>query len=288
MSQANEAAVGRRNHPLGLLGRLLLNLIFIVFSITCVYPIFWIFYSSLKTQAEFAMASLPLPKAPTLVNYISVFTQTKMPLFVFNTARVTFFTVFLTILFAFIFGYMFSRYSFKGKGLLYTFILIGMLVPIHALLVPIYVQLNGSGLANSWFTLILPYVAFGIPFATILIESFIGTIPRTFEEAAAIDGSSFIRTLFTIILPLAMPVIATIAIIQFFASWNEFSFSLILISKESLRTIQVGLTSFKTMYTTDYPRLMAGMMVGMAPVMIIYFIFSDRIIKGMMAGAIKG
>jgi raffinose/stachyose/melibiose transport system permease protein len=211
-----------------------------------------------------------------------------MPLFVLNSARVTVFTVFLTIVFAFIFGYMFSRYSFKGKSILYTFILIGMLVPIHALLVPIYVQLNGTGLSNKWYTLILPYVAFGIPFATILIESFIGTIPRTFEEAAAIDGSSFIRTLFTIILPLAMPIIATIAIIQFFASWNEFPFSLILINKESLRTVQVGLTLFKNMYITDYPRLMAGMMVAMTPVMILYFIFSDRIIRGMMAGAIKG
>ena len=136
--------------------------------------------------------------------------------------------------------------------------------------------------------LAFPYVAFGMPLAMVLTESFIKTIPRSFEEAAYIDGASFLHTMFMIILPLAMPILATVTIITFFYCWNEFSFALVLTSDDAARTIPVGLTMFKSAYTTDYPSLMAGILVSLLPVMILYYVCSDRIIKGMMAGAIKG
>ena len=121
-----------------------------------------------------------------------------------------------------------------------------------------------------------------------LIESYISAVPKELEEAAAIDGSGFFMTIFKIIFPLTGPILATVAIIQFFAVWNEFSFALILVSKETLRTVPVGLTMFKGAYTIDYPRMMAGILVTMFPVMLLYFIFSRRIIESMVAGAVKG
>jgi raffinose/stachyose/melibiose transport system permease protein len=265
-----------------------LNMVLFIFSITCIFPIVWILYSSLKTQAEFAVNSVGLPHVFTFANYFSVIRETNMLRYMLNSAIVSVVSVVAIIVLAFILSYFLARFSFKGRNFIYTYLLLGMLLPIHALLVPIYINLRNISMLNRQLTLVLPYVAFGLPAAMVLTEAFIRTIPRTFEEAAAIDGSSFTRTLCTIIFPLTMPILATITIIQFFGSWNEFSFSLVLISDDYLRTIPVGLTMFKSIYEVNYPRLMAGMMASLLPVMILYFIFSDRIIQGMTAGAIKG
>lgn len=268
--------------------RVICNLIFIIFSFTCVFPIVWIFYSSFKTQAEFMQSSVALPKALDFSNYINVFTSTSMPKYMLNSARNTLLSVAVIIIVAFLAGYVLSRYKFRGRAAIYNYFIMGMLIPIHALLVPMYVQLNEMGLTNHWYTLLIPYIGFGLPISIMLIESYISSIPGELEEAAAIDGCSFARTLFQIVFPLASPILATVAIIQFFAVWNEFTFALILVNNDNLRTVPVGLTMFKGAYTVEYPRMMTGIIVTMLPVMILYFIFSKRIIEGMVAGAVKG
>ena len=268
--------------------KVICNGLLLVFSFSCIFPMVWIFYSSFKTQAEFTQSSTALPQALNLKNYISVFTQTKLGMYMLNSARNTILSVLIIIVFSFLAGYVLSRYRFRGRSLIYNYFIMGMLIPVHALLVPMYVQLRQSGLTNHWYTLLFPYVAFGLPISIMLIESYIASIPKELEEAAAIDGCGFFRCLFQIVFPLAMPILSTVAIIQFFAVWNEFSFSLILVNSDTLRTVPVGLTMFKSAYTVDYPRLMAGIMTTTLPVMILYFVFSKRIIEGMVAGAVKG
>ena len=264
------------------------NLIMLLFSFSCIFPILWLLSSSLKTQQEFAQSSMALPSALNLKNYISVFTETNMLRYIVNSLRNTVLSVGLIIIMAFTAAYVLSRYKFKGRNFIYNYFIIGMLIPIHALLVPMYVQFKQAGLTNHWYTLLLPYIAFGLPISIMLIESYTSAVPKELEEAAAIDGSGFFMTIFKIIFPLTGPILATVAIIQFFAVWNEFSFALILVSKETLRTVPVGLTMFKGAYTIDYPRMMAGILVTMFPVMLLYFIFSRRIIESMVAGAVKG
>lgn len=270
------------------IGKVICNGLLLVFSFSCIFPMVWIFYSSFKTQAEFTQSSTALPQALNLKNYISVFTQTKLGMYMLNSARNTILSVLIIIVFSFLAGYVLSRYRFRGRSLIYNYFIMGMLIPVHALLVPMYVQLRQSGLTNHWYTLLFPYVAFGLPISIMLIESYIASIPKELEEAAAIDGCGFFRCLFQIVFPLAMPILSTVAIIQFFAVWNEFSFSLILVNSDTLRTVPVGLTMFKSAYTVDYPRLMAGIMTTTLPDMILYFVFSKRIIEGMVAGAVKG
>lgn len=270
------------------IGKVICNGLLLVFSFSCIFPMVWIFYSSFKTQAEFTQSSTALPQALNLKNYISVFTQTKLGMYMLNSARNTILSVLIIIVFSFLAGYVLSRYRFRGRSLIYNYFIMGMLIPVHALLVPMYVQLRQSGLTNHWYTLLFPYVAFGLPISIMLIESYIASIPKELEEAASIDGCGFFRCLFQIVFPLAMPILSTVAIIQFFAVWNEFSFSLILVNSDTLRTVPVGLTMFKSAYTVDYPRLMAGIMTTTLPVMILYFVFSKRIIEGMVAGAVKG
>jgi raffinose/stachyose/melibiose transport system permease protein len=164
----------------------------------------------------------------------------------------------------------------------------GLLIPIHSLLVPIYVVFNNTGMGNKWFTLMIPYIAFGLPIAIFLVEGYVKAIPVALEEAAAIDGSSFSRTLFTVILPICKPILTTAGIIQTFACWNEFSFALVLIKDSKLFTVPLAMTQFTGQFASDYPKIMAAMLITMSPIIVFYFGFSKQIIKGMVAGAVKG
>lgn len=267
------------------------NAILLLFSISCIFPLVWMFYSSLKLKRQFNADIIGLPTSPTLQNYIKVLTNKDYHIAdsMINSVRTTVLSVALIVLFGFIVGYILARVSFKLNRALYFLFLMGLLIPIHSLLVPIYVVFNGVGFSNKWFTLIIPYVAFGLPIAVFLVEGFIKSVPVELEEAAAIDGSSFTKTLFSIILPVTRPILTTVAIIQTFSCWNEFSFALVLSSKNvALQTVPLAMTNFKGQFASDYPKIMAGMLITMAPIVILYFAFSKKIIEGMVAGAVKG
>ena len=273
----------------GILG-FFLNFLMLLFSISCIFPLVWMFYSSLKTKRVFNADIMGLPKEPTFSNYQKIMTNADYHIgqSMWASVRTNVISIFFIALFGFIVGYILSRIKFKGNRLLYVMFLMGMLIPVHSLLVPIYVVFNKTGLGNQWFTLIIPYVAFGMPIAVFLVEGFIKAIPVELEEAAAIDGSSFTRTLFSIILPVAKPILVTIAIIQTFSCWNEFSFALVLIKDVKLQTVPLAMTMFKGQFASDYPKIMSAMLTTMAPVVVLYFAFSKQIIKGMVAGALKG
>lgn len=270
--------------------KLFLNLILIIFSLSCIFPLIWMFYSSLKEKRVFNADIIGLPTNPTLSNYMKILTNPDYHIYqsMFNSFRVTFLSVALIVICGFIVGYIIARVKFKLNRVLYVMFLMGMLIPIHSLLVPIYIVFKNFGLTDKWYTLIIPYVAFGLPIAIFLVEGFIKGIPVALEEAAAIDGSSFSRTLFSIILPVAKPILTTIAIIQTFACWNEFSFALVLVSNSKLQTVPLAMTQFTGQFASDYPKIMAAMLLTMSPIIILYFVFSKQIIKGMVAGAVKG
>lgn len=268
--------------------RVIPNLILMIFSITCVYPAIWLLYSSLKDKAEFYNNPVALPSHPSFQHYIDIFTKSKILVWMGNTVRNSAISLVFIIMIGFITGYFLSRYRFKGRKFLYGYFLLGMLVPVHALMVPMYVLFTKTGMTDQWFTLILPYTALSLPIAVFLVESFVYSVPVEVEEAAAIDGSSFHRTLFSIIMPMCKPILVTVGIIQFFYVWNEFTFALILINSEQLMTVPVGITLFKGQFTTDYPKMMTAMLVAILPAVILYFSFSKQIIKGMVAGAVKG
>lgn len=264
------------------------NLILILFSVTCIFPAIWLIYSSMKEKTEFYHSPIALPAHPSIQHYISILTESEFLSWLFNSFRTSVIALVFILIFGFTIGYFLSRYRFRGRNALYAYFLIGMLVPVHALMVPMYVLFTRTGLNDQWFTLILPYTALSMPIAVFLVESFVRSVPPEIEEAAAIDGSSRLRTIYTIVMPICRPILITVGIIQFFYIWNEFTFSLILINSQELMTIPVGLTLFKGQFSTDYPRMMTAMVLAILPTMIIYFIFSKQIIKGMVAGAVKG
>lgn len=267
-----------------------MNLILWIFSLSCIFPIIWMIYSSLKEKRAFNADIIGLPKNPTLINYIRILTNSDYHLgaSMWNSLRTTVLSIALIIIFSFVVGYILARIRFKLNRVLYVMFLMGMLIPIHSLLVPIYVVFKRCGLSNRWFTLLLPYVSFGLPMGIFLVEGFVKTVPVDLEEAAAIDGSSFSRTLWSIIFPICRPILVTVAIIQVFSCWNEFSFALVLIKDVELQTVPLALTQFKGQFASDYPKQMAAMLITMAPIVALYFGFSKQIINGMVAGAVKG
>ena len=273
----------------GILG-VIINAILMVFSLTCIFPLIWMLYSSLKEKRVFNADIMGLPKDPTLANYIKILSNKDYNLMqtMWNSLRTTVISVFLIVLIAFVVGYILARIDFALNKPLYVMFLMGMLIPIHSLMVPIYIIFSRTGLSNHWYTLLLPYVAFALPMSIFLVQGYVKGIPVELEEAAAIDGSTFSKTLFGIILPVCKPILVTVAIINVFSCWNEFSFALILLKDLALYTVPLGLKQFTGQFNSDYPKIMAAMLLTMSPIVVFYFAFSKQIIKGMVAGAVKG
>jgi raffinose/stachyose/melibiose transport system permease protein len=266
------------------------NVVLWVFSLSCIFPIVWMFYSSFKEKRAFNADVIGLPKEWTLINYKRILTNPDYHLgaSMWNSVRTTGISIVLIVLFGFVVGYVLARVKFKGNRVLYVMFLMGMLIPIHSLLVPIYVVFNKLNLSNQWFTLILPYVSFGLPLAIFLVEGYVKGIPPALEEAACIDGCNFSQSMWRIIMPICKPILITVAIIQVFSCWNEFSFALVLIKDQALQTVPLAMTQFKGQFASDYPKQMAAMLITMSPIIVLYFLFSKQIIKGMVAGAVKG
>jgi raffinose/stachyose/melibiose transport system permease protein len=264
------------------------NALMALLAVTCVFPIIWMIYSSLKTQAEFTLNILTLPAKPQFTNYIRALKEGRMGTYFLNSAYNSVISVVLALVIAYITGYCIARYKFKGRNFIYFYFLSGMLIPIYALLIPIFIEFKWLGLINRQFTLIIPYIAFQLPMSVFLVESFVKTIPTEIEEAAYMDGSSLILTMIKIIMPICGPVLATSLILSFLGNWNEFPLALVLLSKESLKTLPVGLTNFVGAYTVDYTLMFAALVVATLPVIIIYLVFYKQIIQGMVAGAVKG
>lgn len=267
-----------------------MNAVLWIFSLSCIFPIIWMMYSSLKEKRAFNANIVGLPEEPTLQNYIRILTNPDYHLgeSMWNSVRTTGISIIMIVLFSFMVGYILSRVRFKLNRVLYVMFLMGMLIPIHSLLVPIYVVFQRCGISNQWYTLLLPYISFGLPMGIFLVEGYVKGIPVSLEEAAAIDGSTFSHTLWSIIFPICKPILVTVGIIQIFSCWNEFSFALVLIKDVSLQTVPLALTQFKGQFASDYPKQMAAMLITMSPIIIMYFAGSKQIIKGMVSGAVKG
>lgn len=160
------------------IAKFLANTILIIFSFTCIFPAVWLFYSAMKTKSEFYENAIGLPKSFNLDNYLYVLQKSDMLKWGVNTIRNTAISLVLILLIGFIVGYFIARFQFKGRKFLYSYFLLGMLVPIHALMIPMYILFSKTGLGDSWYTLIFPYTAFGIPISVFLVESYVKSVPE--------------------------------------------------------------------------------------------------------------
>ena len=270
------------------IGNICLNLIAWGASISVLFPLVWMSYSAVKDNGEFMKDSLALPTELIFDNFSKAFEIGKLWLAMGNSALYSIINIVIVAIMGVITAYFFSRYSFKGKKVIRMTYMMGMLIPLYALLVPLFVQYRLLDLINNRFSLIITYYAMSISLAIFLAESFIEGIPTDIDEASVIDGCGMTQRIMYIIFPLCKPIVATISIMTLLATWNEFVFAVVLTPDINLRTVSIALRYFTSGRELDYTFLMAALLCTSLPIIIAYLMFSKEVIKGMTAGAVKG
>lgn len=263
-------------------------LILSIVGFTTLYPLFWMAYTSLKTNQAITLNTFSLPKELHFENYINAWETANMGVYFINSIVVTVASIALTMFVGALAAFILAKFNFKARNLTYALFIMGMLIPMQSILVPLFIQMRSLNLLDNPLSLILSYTAFGLPMTIFILESFMRAFPNSIIEAAIMDGSSVIRLFAKIILPMSKPALATITILNFLNNWKEFSFALIFISSDGKKTLPLGLYNFIGAYSSNYAELMAAMMISSLPVIIIYIILQEQIIKGMTAGAVKG
>ena len=264
-------------------------ILIIFFAVYTIFPLIWLFISSLKTNFEFLAASpFALPAVPQWVNYKNALAVAGLGRMLLNSLFVGLCATVFNVIVASMGAYCISRFRFNGREKIFTLFTAGILVPLNALMVPYFVIINKIGLYNTYGGMILLYCAIGIPMSTFLIRGLMDSIPMELEEAAYIDGCGFYGRFFHVILPLSRTGIVTAATFEFLTCWNEFVFANLIVSSEKLRTIQVGIRYFTNQFSTDYVSMYAAIMISIIPSIIGYVLFQEQIIAGMTSGAVKG
>jgi raffinose/stachyose/melibiose transport system permease protein len=185
-------------------------------------------------------------------------------------------------------GYAFGMMRFRGEQALFYLLLLGLMIPLEAIVVPLYYDFRDLGLTNTYWGLILPQVGVSVAFGTFWMRAFFRSVPRSLVEAARLDGSGSFSTLWRVLLPLARPAVLTMVVLIFMWTWNEFLLALVMVSDESLRTAPLGLTFFSGRNTTDTALLAAGAVIVATPIVILYVFLQRHFIRGMLSGAVKG
>lgn len=185
-------------------------------------------------------------------------------------------------------SYPLARFKFKLANPIYALIVACMSIPVHITLIPVFKMAKSTGLYDSIWALIGPYIAFAVPISVFILTSFMKEIPREIEESAEIDGCGKIQMFFSMILPLAKPGLATLAIYNGVNMWNEFSFAYTLTQSSENRTLPLAIWEFQGQYSMNTPMIMAVLTLTLLPMIIMFIIFQDKLVKGMTAGAVKG
>lgn len=251
-------------------------------------PLVWLVISSLKTNLELMGAPLALPKALQFQNYKNAFEVSGLGRLFLNSIIVSITATILNVIVSSMASYSIARYDFKGKELIFTIISAGIMVPVSALMVPVFILIKNLGLYDTKLALILTYSAMGLPLSIFIIRGFMNTIPRELEEAGVIDGCNFYQIFFKIILPLSRAGIVTAITFQFLYCWNEFIYAMLLTSSQTNRTVQVGIRFFSNQFTTDYTSMFAAITISIIPAIAGYVVFQKQIISGLTSGAVKG
>lgn len=270
-------------------GKVILLIILGIIAAMQIYPIIWLALFSLKNNNEIFGGNIAgLPQKFLWSNYTFALTNGNVLKYFFNSAFVTAVTILIVLILSSMTAYAITRMNWKLSQTTMNIILLGMMVPIHAALLPLFIVLKNLKLLNTYGGLIVPYVAFGIPMAVLILASFFRGIPREFEEAAVIDGCGIYRTFFLVILPLIRSALATVAIFTYLSSWNELMFAITFINNANYQTLTVGMMSMIGTFITQWGVVGAGLMIATIPTLIIYFLFSKQVQESMIAGAIKG
>ncbi len=250
-------------------------------------PIIWVISLSLRSKRE-VFSALFFTKDLHFENFITAWKTFNFNGLFLNSVIITCISVFVILVVASMAAYAFTRLKYRGSDFVFYMILLGMMIPPAAVIIPLFLIMKNLGLYNTHFSLILSYIAFGLPIAVLIFRGFFLSIPGELIEAARIDGSTEVGTFVKIIMPLSTPAVATVTIFSFMQNWNEFLLALILLKDKFLYTLPVGMANFVGQWDSPWQLVAAGVVISSVPIFIVYLFIQDLFVRGLTAGAVKG
>jgi raffinose/stachyose/melibiose transport system permease protein len=277
--------VGRE---IGLAGRILVYLVLVAFTAMTTYPIIWLVLNSFKTTQEFQVNRLGLPQHWTVANYPNAWRIGDFGGLFLNSLLYTSVSTGAIVVISLAASFAFAKLRSRATPFLYGSFVIGILLTLQSIMVPLFLMASATHLYNTRLGVLIPYVGIGLPLGVYLCTEYIKSIPDSIIESARIDGASYLRIFASIVMPMARPVATTLAILSVTSVWNEFMLINILVSKNSLKSLPVGILKFSGTLSSDYGKQFAALVIGMLPMLAFYLIFRNHITKGVSAGAVKG
>jgi raffinose/stachyose/melibiose transport system permease protein len=274
--------------------RALLQTALLIFAGLQLFPLFWVgSYSLQKSGDLFGDEIFKLPLQPQWVNYVRAFRDGRVLRYGFNSLVVVSVSTVVSTALSFCLAYALVRMQWRWKRLGMAAVMMGMVIPIHTTLLPNFLWFSKLGdyglpLIDTHLGVIIPYVAFTLSFNTLVFMGHLKTLPKSMEEAALIDGASWPRVLWSVVLPMSVPATMTVGVMTFLNNWNEYIMANTYLASDDLRTLPFSIVKFQGQYSSDYAVQFACMVLVAIPALVLYFAFSRRIMEGATAGAIKG
>ena len=268
--------------------RVLVFTFLLLVAVTTVFPLYFMVVTSFKDTADYYQHFLGLPSRPTLVNYQHLFLQFSMFRMAFNSAVVSVAMLVLSTLICSMASFIFAKLPYRGSATIFLGIVACMMVPPIVLIIPVYLMMSAFSLINNYLSLILFYTAMVIPFSIYLITSNYRMIPNELIESARLDGAGLFGIYWYVMLPLGRSIVMTLLTLNFLWAWNEFLYSLLFLQTNELRTLTVGVAVIIGRRVVDTPLLLTGLLVNSIPVLLVFTFANRYLVKGLIAGAIKG
>lgn len=262
-------------------------LLLAVMSLTFIVPFLFLITNSLKTRSDYMMNPFGWPVEFIWSNFITMVSQFEIQIYIWNTLFISLAAIIIMTVLAIAASYVFAKKNFKGKSLIYLFIICSMFMPSQVTLIPLYVMYSKMSLVDNPWSVIFCFITGGIPSCIMLMTAYFKGIPNEVLEAAAIDGCSFFGLIIRIILPLGKPAIAINAVFTFLSTWNDLFTPLILLNDRSKQTVMVALNALVSRYASDPTFQMAGLTIVTIPVVIVYLFAQRFLIEGISEGAVK-
>jgi raffinose/stachyose/melibiose transport system permease protein len=260
----------------------------VVVAVIWIAPFVFIIFTALKSNSTVMGTGAFVP--PTEIaweNFGNAWQRGDFATTVVNSTIITVVKVPLGLMISAMAAYTLSRIEFRGQRAIFLAIVFGTMIPFQVMLAPIFKQVNSFGLINTYVGIILPYLAFGVPYQVFILHGFFREVPKELSEAALIDGASHFTVFRRIFLPVSLPVLAALLILDFVATWNEFAMALVIMQDPDNWTLPLGLMSFQSQFARDYGQLNAAIVMTVLPAAIVYLIFQRYFVSGLTSGAVK-
>ena len=267
----------------------LIYTVLIIWALICLFPVYWMLTFSLKDNAEiFGANVVGLPQNWLWSNYVRAATLGRMDLYFLNSFLIAVISIAITLVASCMATYAMTRLVWKGRERMNKFFMLGLTIPIHAAILPLYIILGKVHMLNSLQALFIPYSAFSLSMGILICTGFMGDIPYDLDEAAFLDGCGVWGIFFRVIVPLMIPAVATVGIYTFLQCWNELMFATVFNSGEAYKTLPVGIQGLAGQYLREWGPTGAALAIATLPTLIVYVLMSRQIQDSFIAGAVKG